>query len=212
MSSPSLASPSTTQTPRLDHFIVYALHCTWLHSSMMFTALYLLQCLNSVFRSSAMDCKKTSNPTQLQKTRFSGSPGCQLPASADSNGTSKNLLQLVSTSLTPVIASNSSSCSLSSSSSPLCAFTGHPSPSTPLRPLYPYAPTSYRHTLELTAAHPHSCTLTLTLVLTAPLCSSPCLCALSKCEGHFLLPHECFVYLFIVQHGQPFLPPLFALD
>jgi hypothetical protein len=42
---PIPALPSTTPTPRLDHFIAYALHRTHLHPSVTFAALYLLQCL-----------------------------------------------------------------------------------------------------------------------------------------------------------------------
>jgi hypothetical protein len=40
---------STTQTLQLDHFIAYALHCMWLHSSVTFAMLPLLQCLNARF-------------------------------------------------------------------------------------------------------------------------------------------------------------------
>jgi hypothetical protein len=43
------ALPSTTQTPRLDHFIAYALHRTRLHPSVTFAALYLLQRLKARF-------------------------------------------------------------------------------------------------------------------------------------------------------------------
>lgn len=46
---PPLAPPSTTPTPRLDHFIAYALHRTRLHSSVTFAALYLLQRLKARF-------------------------------------------------------------------------------------------------------------------------------------------------------------------
>jgi hypothetical protein len=46
---PSPAPPSTNPTPRLDHFIVYALHRTRLHSSVTFAALYLLQRLKARF-------------------------------------------------------------------------------------------------------------------------------------------------------------------
>jgi hypothetical protein len=40
---PPPAPPSTTPTPKLDHFIAYALHCTCLHPSVTFAALYLLR-------------------------------------------------------------------------------------------------------------------------------------------------------------------------
>ncbi|KAH9171435.1 hypothetical protein EDB89DRAFT_2070756 [Lactarius sanguifluus] len=43
------APPSTTPTPRLDHFIAYALHRTRLHPSVTFAALYLLQRLKARF-------------------------------------------------------------------------------------------------------------------------------------------------------------------
>ncbi|KAI0281905.1 hypothetical protein BC826DRAFT_1137567, partial [Russula brevipes] len=43
----ALAPPSTTPTPRLDHFIAYALHCTRLHNSVAFATLYLLQHLKA---------------------------------------------------------------------------------------------------------------------------------------------------------------------
>jgi hypothetical protein len=43
------APPSTTQTPQLEHFIAYALHHMQLHTSVTFTALYLLQCLKACF-------------------------------------------------------------------------------------------------------------------------------------------------------------------
>jgi hypothetical protein len=43
------APPSTTQTPWLEHFIAYALYRTWLHTSVTFAALYLLQCLKAHF-------------------------------------------------------------------------------------------------------------------------------------------------------------------
>jgi hypothetical protein len=46
---PPPAPPSTNPTPRLDHFIVYALHRTRLHSSVTFAALYLLQRLKARF-------------------------------------------------------------------------------------------------------------------------------------------------------------------
>ncbi|KAA1470587.1 hypothetical protein DENSPDRAFT_774750 [Dentipellis sp. KUC8613] len=45
---PPAASPSAP-TPRLDHFIAYALHRTRLHSSVTFAALYLLQRLKARF-------------------------------------------------------------------------------------------------------------------------------------------------------------------
>src|SRR5229473_769684 len=41
--------PSTTQTLWLEHFITYALHCTQLHVSVTFAALYLLQHLKAHF-------------------------------------------------------------------------------------------------------------------------------------------------------------------
>src|SRR5258708_4113263 len=43
------APPSTTQTPRLEHFIAYALHRMQLHTSVTFAALYLLQRLKAHF-------------------------------------------------------------------------------------------------------------------------------------------------------------------
>src|SRR5258708_9031232 len=46
---PPPAPPSTTQTPRLQHFIAYALHRTPLHASVTFAALYLLQRLKAHF-------------------------------------------------------------------------------------------------------------------------------------------------------------------
>jgi len=46
---PPPAPPSTTPTPRLDHFIAYALHRTRLHLSVTFAALYLLQRLKARF-------------------------------------------------------------------------------------------------------------------------------------------------------------------
>src|SRR5216684_8395400 len=46
---PPPAPPSTTQTPQLEHFIAYALHRTWLHTSVTFAALYLLQRLKARF-------------------------------------------------------------------------------------------------------------------------------------------------------------------
>ena len=46
---PPPAPPSTTQTPWLEHFIAYALHYTWLHASVTFAALYLLQRLEARF-------------------------------------------------------------------------------------------------------------------------------------------------------------------
>ncbi|KAH9057073.1 hypothetical protein EDB83DRAFT_2316050 [Lactarius deliciosus] len=46
---PPPAPPSTTPTPRLDHFIAYALHRTRLHPSVTFAALYLLQRLKARF-------------------------------------------------------------------------------------------------------------------------------------------------------------------
>ena len=46
---PPPAPPSTTPTPRLDHFIAYALHHTHLRLSVTFTALYLLQHLKAPF-------------------------------------------------------------------------------------------------------------------------------------------------------------------
>ncbi|KAI0282484.1 hypothetical protein BGY98DRAFT_954300 [Russula aff. rugulosa BPL654] len=46
---PPPAPPSTNPTPRLDHFIAYALHRTRLHSSVTFAALYLLQRLKARF-------------------------------------------------------------------------------------------------------------------------------------------------------------------
>jgi hypothetical protein len=46
---PPPAPPSTTPTPRLDHFIAYALHRTRLHASVTFAALYLLQRLKARF-------------------------------------------------------------------------------------------------------------------------------------------------------------------
>ncbi|KAF8496733.1 hypothetical protein F5888DRAFT_361422 [Russula emetica] len=46
---PPPAPPSTTPTPRLDHFIAYALHRTRLHSSVTFAALHLLQRLKARF-------------------------------------------------------------------------------------------------------------------------------------------------------------------
>jgi hypothetical protein len=46
---PPPAPPSTTPTPRLDHFIAYALHRTRLHQSVTFAALYLLQRLKARF-------------------------------------------------------------------------------------------------------------------------------------------------------------------
>ncbi|KAH9989749.1 hypothetical protein BJV77DRAFT_668770 [Russula vinacea] len=46
---PPPAPPSTTLTPRLDHFIAYALHRTRLHPSVTFAALYLLQRLKARF-------------------------------------------------------------------------------------------------------------------------------------------------------------------
>ncbi|KAI0285233.1 hypothetical protein BC826DRAFT_918884 [Russula brevipes] len=46
---PPPAPPSTTPTPRLDHFIAYALHRTRLHNSVTFAALYLLQRLKARF-------------------------------------------------------------------------------------------------------------------------------------------------------------------
>jgi len=46
---PPPAPPSTTPTPRLDHFIAYALHRTRLHQSVTFSALYLLQRLKARF-------------------------------------------------------------------------------------------------------------------------------------------------------------------
>ncbi|KAI9508822.1 hypothetical protein F5148DRAFT_979263 [Russula earlei] len=46
---PPPVPPSTTPTPRLDHFIAYALHRTRLHSSVTFAALYLLQRLKARF-------------------------------------------------------------------------------------------------------------------------------------------------------------------
>jgi hypothetical protein len=39
---PPPAPPSTTPTPRLDHFVTYTLHHTCLHPSVTFPALYLL--------------------------------------------------------------------------------------------------------------------------------------------------------------------------
>ncbi|KAI0263784.1 hypothetical protein BC834DRAFT_971147 [Gloeopeniophorella convolvens] len=46
---PPPVPPSTTPTPRLDHFIAYALHRTRLHTSVTFAALYLLQRLKARF-------------------------------------------------------------------------------------------------------------------------------------------------------------------
>jgi len=46
---PPPAPPSTTQTPWLEHFIAYALHRTWLHTSVTFAVLYLLQRLKARF-------------------------------------------------------------------------------------------------------------------------------------------------------------------
>src|SRR6266404_577874 len=46
---PLLAPPSTTQILWLDHFIAYALYHTWLHASMTFAVLYLLQRLRVCF-------------------------------------------------------------------------------------------------------------------------------------------------------------------
>ena len=42
---PPPAPPFTALTPRLDHFIAYALHHMQLHALVTFAALYLLQCL-----------------------------------------------------------------------------------------------------------------------------------------------------------------------
>ena len=47
--SPPPAPPSTTPTPQLDHFNAYALHRTWLHSSVTFATLYRLQRLKARF-------------------------------------------------------------------------------------------------------------------------------------------------------------------
>ncbi|TFY74863.1 hypothetical protein EWM64_g9149, partial [Hericium alpestre] len=46
---PALSTSPPTPTPRLDHFIAYALHRTRLHSSVTFAALYLLQRLKARF-------------------------------------------------------------------------------------------------------------------------------------------------------------------
>jgi hypothetical protein len=46
---PPPALPSTTPTPRLDHFIAYTLHHTHLHPSVTFAALYILQHLKACF-------------------------------------------------------------------------------------------------------------------------------------------------------------------
>jgi hypothetical protein len=46
---PPPALPSTTPTPRLDHFITYSLHHTHLHPSVTCEALYLLQHLKACF-------------------------------------------------------------------------------------------------------------------------------------------------------------------
>ena len=46
---PPPAPPSTALTPRLDHFIAYALHRMRLHASVTFAALYLLQRLKVRF-------------------------------------------------------------------------------------------------------------------------------------------------------------------
>ena len=46
---PPPVPPSTTPTPRLDHFIAHALHRTRLHPSVTFAALYLLQRLKARF-------------------------------------------------------------------------------------------------------------------------------------------------------------------
>jgi hypothetical protein len=49
MSPPPPVLPSIIPTPRLDHFIAYALHRTCLHPSVTFAALYLLQLLKVCF-------------------------------------------------------------------------------------------------------------------------------------------------------------------
>ncbi|KAI0056512.1 hypothetical protein BV25DRAFT_1813916, partial [Artomyces pyxidatus] len=46
---PPPVTPSTTSTPRLEHFIAYALHRTRLHTSVTFAVLYLLQRLKARF-------------------------------------------------------------------------------------------------------------------------------------------------------------------
>ncbi|KAH9959378.1 hypothetical protein BGW80DRAFT_1128615, partial [Lactifluus volemus] len=46
---PAPPSMTPTPTPRLDHFIAYALHRTRLHQSVTFAALYLLQRLKARF-------------------------------------------------------------------------------------------------------------------------------------------------------------------
>jgi len=46
---PPPSAPSTSPTPRLEHFIAYALHRTRLHISVTFAALYLLQRLKARF-------------------------------------------------------------------------------------------------------------------------------------------------------------------
>jgi hypothetical protein len=46
---PPPAPSFTIQTPRLDHFIAYTLHHMWLHPSVIFATLYLLQRLKAHF-------------------------------------------------------------------------------------------------------------------------------------------------------------------